>query len=89
MLFDLIQLDSFHWVRLQHATDQIFAVRRDLDWHPIVALLDLHKQEGQLLVIKWQTSADHCIEDYTARPDVNFLATVGLAGNDFWCRIIG
>ena len=88
MLFDLIQLDSFHWVRLQHATDQIFAVRRDLNWHTIVTLLDLHKQQSELFIIEWQTTANHGVQNDTARPNVNFLPTVGLAGDDFRCGVI-
>ena len=88
MLLNLVQFDSFHWVGLQHSSDQIFAVRRDLDWHAVVALLDLVKEQGQLLIIKWQASTDHGIKYDATRPYVHFLATVGLTGNNFGCRII-
>ena len=88
MLLNLVQFDSFHWVGLQHSSDQIFAVRRDLDWHAVVALLDLVKEQGQLLIIKWQASTDHGIKYDATRPYVDFLATVGLTGNNFGCRII-
>ena len=88
MLLNLVQFDSFHWVGLQHSSDQIFAVRRNLDWHAVVALLDLVKEQGQLLIIKWQASTDHGIKYDATRPYVDFLPTVGLARNDFGCRII-
>lgn len=88
MLLNLVQFDSFHWVGLQHSSDQIFAVRRDLDWHAVVALFDLVKEQGQLLIIKWQASTDHGIKYDATRPYVDFLATVGLTGNNFGCRVI-
>jgi len=66
VLLDFTQFDSFDWVGLQHAPDQVFAVWWDFHRHPVVALLDLHKQQGQLLVIERQASADHGIQDDTA-----------------------
>jgi len=79
VLLDFAQLYSLHRVGLQHAHDEIFAVGRDLDWHAIVALLDLHEEDGQLLVIKWQAAADHRVQDDATAPYVDFLSTVRLA----------
>lgn len=79
VLLDLAELDALHRVCLQHATDQVFAVRWNLHWHPVVALLDLHKEYGQLLVIEGQAATDHGVEDNAAAPDVDLLTTILLS----------
>ena len=76
VLLNLAELYALDWVCLKHATDQVFAVRWNLHWHPVVTLLDLHKEYGQLLVIKGQAATDHGVEDNAAAPDVDLLTTV-------------
>lgn len=76
VLFDLAQLNALDRIRLQHASDQILAIRWDLNWHAIIPLLDLHEENCKLLVIKGQTATDHGIEDDATTPYVHLLTTV-------------
>ena len=82
VLLDLAELYALHRVCLQHATDQVFAVRWNFHRHPVVALLDLHEEYGQLLVIEGQTATDHGVKDNAAAPDVDLLTTVLLTRDD-------
>ena len=76
VLLNLAQLDSLDRVGLQHAHDEILAVGRDLDRHAIVALLDLHEEDGQLLVVEGQAAANHRVQNDATAPNVDLLSTV-------------
>ena len=42
----LAQGDSFYWISLEHALDEVFDVSRDLTWHVVITLLYFREKEG-------------------------------------------
>ena len=88
-MLDFAKLDPLQRIGLQHASDQILAVGRNLDGHSIVTLLDFHEENGQLFIVKRQTPADHSVENDATRPNVHLLTRVGLARDDLWCSVVG
>ena len=89
MLLNLIERYPLDRIGLQHALDQVFHVRGDLSGHVVITLLDLRKQELQLLIVEGQTAAHHCVQNHPTRPNIDLLTAIRLATDDLWCSVVG
>lgn len=52
---------AFHGIRLEHSVYQISDVTRYVVREEEPALTDFLEQNSQLVVVKWETAADHSI----------------------------
>ena len=53
------------------------------------AFVDLDEQGGDVVVVKWQSTTEHDIQDHATAPYINFGTRVQPARDDLWRCIVG
>lgn len=71
--------DSLGRVFLKHTEKQVSDRALDFVRHFEYTSLDLHQQNSDIVVIKWQPSGDEGEQDDTARPDIRCGSVIGFA----------
>lgn len=84
---DIFNGKALSGVRIKDHGDQVLGIVRKKAGHLVVCLEDLLVQLFGVLIFEWQVSADHCVQDYSAAPDVSSKSQVLLALDHLWCSV--
>ena len=89
MLHDFVNFDALDRVRLEHSVDQIAHIPRDVVRKKEPSLADFLEQHAQLVIVEGERAADHRVQNDSAGPDVDVLASIALATDDLGRCIVG
>lgn len=78
---DLVERDPSDWLDLETAPDEIAALRRESGAKVNLRRADL------LVLLKWDVSADHVVEEDAKRPDGGRGPVVAVESDPLWGRI--
>ena len=80
--------NPLYWVGLEHLVDQVLNICRYVIRHVIFSLLYLIEKLCHRIIIKWQSTTNHCVKNHTHRPYVYFYSAISSTTYDLRGSIV-